>query len=317
MNDMMDSLQLVAPGRFEPVRVPRPRPQPGQALVAFGFGMLCGTDSTKVTGIDPRTRFPLAAGTPLHECVGSVAASAIAGLEPGTRVLAIPEGETGLAECFVASRNKIVALDDWNASDLPLAPLAQPVATVIAALDRLGEVAGKDVLLIGLGGIGLAFATLLSLAGARRIMAVDPNAFRRSLAAGIANVDTAASWHEGLIDGYDIAIDAVGHAHQDEILNHCLMGARPRGTVLIFGTATRLRQKIDVDRLLRKNLQMVGSINPDWSAYLSRGADLVRAHLDRFSPLVTHRFHWQDAGSAFSLFHERDAARVKILLGPG
>ena len=172
----MKSLQVVSPRTFEPVITPIPELDASltdSLLIKTGWVSLCGSDIPFFTGNKRNKSYPLPAGAPIHECVGEVVKSTCGDFLPGDRVVAIPEGDRGLAQFFLAQSSKAVKLPP-GLPDNGTASLVQPLSTVLNALDRLGEVKGKSVEVIGLGSIGLFFCWLLAQRGAESIIGVDP-----------------------------------------------------------------------------------------------------------------------------------------------
>src|SRR5512137_172892 len=115
----MKALQVVQPRTFRLVEVPIPDLEtvgPDHILVQPEWVSLCGSDIPFFTGSKRHKTYPLPAGAPIHECVGTVVESTSPQFQPADRVIAIPEGDQGLAEFFVARVDKAVklpsALDD-------------------------------------------------------------------------------------------------------------------------------------------------------------------------------------------------------------
>jgi Zn-dependent alcohol dehydrogenase len=116
------------------------------------------------------------------------------------------------------------------------------VQTGVGAVLNTAKVeAGATVMIVGLGGIGISIAQGARIAGASRVIGVDPVASRRaqSSAFGVTDVldpgagDVAAQVMEltGGI-GIDYAFDAVG---QSAIVDTCIQAIRPGGTAVMVG----------------------------------------------------------------------------------
>jgi threonine dehydrogenase-like Zn-dependent dehydrogenase len=121
--------------------------------------------------------------------------------------------------------------------------MIQPLSTVMNAVDRLGDIKGQSIAVVGLGSIGLFFCRLLKKRGAGRIVGIDPLSHRCQLAEALGASrtfplrsievvhlarQTPSEWEQP-----DICIEAVGH--QMETLNDCFELIRKRGTVVAFG----------------------------------------------------------------------------------
>ena len=155
----MKALQVVSPRSFAPVEAPLPHlPSgvPDRILVRSQWVSLCGSDIPFFIGSKRHTPYPLAPGAPAHECVGQVVESRSGLFRPGDRVVAIPDGDQGLAEFFVAQAAKATRLPP-DVSEPEGCCLIQPLSTVLNAVHRLGDLAGRSVAVVGLGSIGLFF----------------------------------------------------------------------------------------------------------------------------------------------------------------
>ncbi len=310
----MRALHVIKPNEFVQENVDVPVIVPGQALIRLDYGLVCGSDIPKFAGLWPDSPIPLKVGMPLHECVGVVEESAVDGLERGAQVLAIPNDEAGFSEFFVTSEDMIVPLHDWTEDDLPCAALGQPTSTVHFALDKLYNISGARVLVVGLGGIGMICAIVLKTSGAEAIVGIEPNDFRRKHAADNLDVDARSEWSDTMRGNFDIAIEAVGGSVFPETSGMCFDAVRPLGEVLLMGLPTVPNPQIPVRPIIGKNLHVAGSLSPPWGEYLPRGMQTVRDSLDKFRPMITQSFPWTEAAAAFELFVEKDAERIKILL---
>lgn len=321
---LMKALQVVKPRFFEQVQVPVPellKEDTDRILVQPEWVSMCGSDIPFFTGRKRNRTYPLPAGAPIHECVGRVVESTSSLFHPGERVIAIPEGDQGLAEFFAAQAAKAAKLPN-DLDDQGTSCLIQPLSTVLNAIDRLGDIQGKSIAVTGLGSIGLFFCWMLKNRGAARIVGIDPSMHRCQLAEklGAARVYPAhslevlqdarrnpAEW-----DSPDICIEAVGH--QMDTLNDCLELVRKQGTVLAFGVPDHPVYAIEYETFFRKNAHLLAAVTPRWSDYLAKARDIflsARAELETF---VTHRLPIRDAHRAFTLYEQHEEGILKALL---
>ena len=321
---LMKALQVVRPRSFEQVQVPVPALEPGSTdriLVQPSWVSMCGSDIPFFTGSKRHKSYPLPAGTPIHECVGQVIDSTSSLFQSGDRVIVIPEGDQGLAEFFVAKASKAARLPG-DINDNGTSCLIQPLSTVINAMDRLGNVTGKSVGVVGLGSIGLFFCWLLKRAGAARIVGIDPSA-QRCQVAGKLGVDQvyptrsievahAARQNPGFWDPPEICIEAVGH--QMDTLNDCLELVQKQGTVLAFGVPDHHVYAIEYETFFRKNVHLLAVVTPEWSTYLAKARDVFLSFHDELEPLVTHRLPIREAEKAFTLYEQHTDGILKALL---
>ena len=316
----MKALQLVKPRQFRTIEVARPEIGSDQILVRLEKVVLCGSDIPKFTGMWRGLHYPLPAGMPIHECVGVVMESHSPRFRVGDRVVAVPKGDQGLAEYYVADAIKAIVIPEPLVhSEASL--LIQPLSTVVYALDRLGDVAGHTVMVVGLGPIGLLATWLLHKYGAQ-VIGVDPIAWRCAAAQRLGAAQTLEVHSDRLVsliahddtwEPADICVEAVGQ--QMRTINDCLYLVKHCGVVLALGIPLEPVYPFDYMRFFRRNLQLIGSVTPPDETYMVRAADLVARHEQELAFLITHRFGLDRAGEAYTLYETRAGDHpLKILL---
>lgn len=321
---LMKALQVAKPRCFIQLQAPAPElnaEYPEHILVQTDWVSMCGSDIPFFTGSKRHTSYPLPMGAPIHECVGRVIDSTTAIFQPGDRVVAIPEGDQGLAQFFIAQAAKAVklsaALDDNGTSCL-----IQPLSTVINAVDRLGNVEERSIAVIGLGSIGLFFCWLLRKRGAGEITGIDPSAQRCQVAKNMGatrvfpwrslEVLQNARRNPGEWEQPDICIEAVGH--QMDTLNDCLEIVKKYGTVLAFGVPDQSVYAVEYETFFRKNAHLLAVVTPDWSEYLVKARDVFLSFRAELEPMVTHRLPIREAEKAFTLYERHEDGILKALV---
>jgi len=320
----MKALQVIKPRLFAQVQAVKPDLKAAgldRILIQPEWTSMCGSDIPFFTGNKRHKSYPLPVAAPIHECVGRVTESTSSLYQPGDRVVAIPESDQGLSEYFVAQAAKAAKLPA-NLDDNGTSCLIQPLSTVINAVDRLGDVEGKSVAVVGLGSIGLFFCWTLKKRGAARIVGIDPLEQRCRAAIGMGATDclTARSievlhdarQYSGSWDAPDIVIEAVGH--QMETLNDCLSLVKYRGTVLAFGVPDQNVYAFEYETFFRKNAHLVACVTPVWSEYLAISRDIFLSAREKLEPLVTHRFSIREAGQAFTMYEQHKDGIIKALI---
>jgi L-iditol 2-dehydrogenase len=321
---MMKALQLVSPRIFKTVRVPVPSLRdgnPDRLLIRTRWLSMCGSDIPFFTGSKRHKNYPFAAGFPIHECVGQVIVSTSSSFAPGDDVIAIPEGNQALAEYFIARTARSVLLPP-NLGSVDTSCLIQPLSTVMNATDRLGNIEGCSVAVIGLGSTGLFFCWLLKKLGARRIVGIDPIHHRCLLAEQLGadrtypmrsiEVVHLARQSLGGWEPPDICIEAVGH--QMDTINDCMELVRKRGTVVAFGVPDQDVYAIEYETFFRKNALLMATVTPEWQEYLGKARDVFSMHREELEPWATHRLPIREAEKAFSLYERREDGIIKAVL---
>jgi L-iditol 2-dehydrogenase len=321
---LMRALHLVRPRSFDSIQIPVPQLPLGshdRILVRTARVSMCGSDIPFFTGNKRHRTFPLAPGAPIHESVGEVVESGSELYRPGDRVISIPDGDQGLAEFFVARTSRTMLLNA-GIEDLGTACVIQPLSTVLNAVDRLGDLHGQSVAVMGLGSIGLLFCRLLSQRGARSVTGIDPCALRCRIAEtlgatrticrrGIEVVHDARQFPNEW-NAPDICIEAVGH--QMETINDCLELVRKYGTVLAFGVPDHLVYAIEYEIFFRKNAVLMATVTPVWTEYFEKAQAVFLKDSKELSKLITHRLPIRDAEKAFTMYERHEGGIIKAIL---
>ncbi len=320
----MKALQVVHPRSFDQIEIPVPQLPPGgkdSILVRTAWVSMCGSDIPFFNGNKRFRSYPLDPGAPIHECIGEVAESESELFRPGDRVIAIPDGDQGLAEFFLAQVSKAATLAS-DIDDLGTACIIQPLSTVMNAMDRLGDIRGKSIAVMGLGSIGLLFCWLARRNGASPIIGIDPCAGRCRIAETMGATRTICrrgieAVHEAHISPDDwnppeICIEAVGH--QMDTINDCLELVRKYGTVVAFGVPDHPVYALEYEILFRKNALLIGTVTPDWTKYLPKAQELFLVDREELSRLVTHRLPIREAEKAFDMYERHEDGIIKAVL---
>ena len=318
----MLALQLVRPRCFETVTAPDPSPPgPGWIVVRLAGALICGSDIAAFNGCMPGLSFPLSPGRHIHECAGVVTHSASTRFRCGERVVAMPDRGCGLAESFLSHQSVAVRIPQ-AIEDPAVAALIQPLSTLVFAVEKLGDVTGREILILGAGPIGLFAAWLLRRGGAAQIRVVDPVPARCKAALGFgatafltATSSEVRALQRSRLTGWplaDIVVEAVGH--QPGTLNDAIALARSGGRLLALGIPDQPVYAMDYERLFRKNLHLIASVAPQWEIYLAKAADLLYRAQSELKPLITHRLGMGEATAAYALVEQKGDGVLKVLL---
>ena len=240
----------------------------GEILVKIGAALTCGTDVKTFRRGHPVLIKNIPSGFG-HEFAGTVekVSEGVTNVKVGDRVVCANSAPCG--ECFYCKRgeyNLCENLDLLNGAyaeyivvperivkkntlilpdSLPFhkAAFAEPLANVVHGVERTDIKAGDTVGIIGIGPIGLMFARLAKLKGAR-VIAAGRNPIKLKLAEEFSQADEVVDLKkypnpekifkdftdEG--KGLDVAVECVGLPEMWERVFSCV---RPGGTVHFFG----------------------------------------------------------------------------------
>jgi threonine dehydrogenase-like Zn-dependent dehydrogenase len=339
---------VVLPGNstVAPVTKEVPEPGHGQVLLAMKASSICGSDIRAIyrehLGHGPEAYQGVIAG---HEPCGQVV-----GVGPGCLCLA--EGDrvvvyhiAGCGICEQCRRGYLIGCTDpsraaygWQRdgghADYLLAEertcLAMPdtlsyvdgalvscgFGTAYEALVRL-DVSGRDNLLVtGLGPVGLAAAMLARAIGVGPIVGTDVSAERLQLATELGLVDAAVPADSDAADrlaeltggqGFSATVDCSGNATARHL---ALSNTATWGRCAFVGEGGEVG--FDVSQvLIHKQVTLYGS----WVTSIGHMGDLL-AHLERWQihpeDIVTDRFTLEDAAAAYELADRGTSGKVCI-----
>lgn len=319
----MRAIQIVEPRKIAMLDdTPKPEPAEGEVLVRCTHVGLCGSNISQYmgTGLWGDGDFPNPVGWSGHENIGIIAESRCDDWEEGTLVLANPEGPYGFAE-YVIARPPGIARLPQDSPDPAALVVAQPLATVLRALTRTGDLVGKSCAVIGQGPMGLIWTHVLRLMGASTVIAADPLDWRLewSKRYGADHVIHASDEDivkgvEELTDGkmVDFAVEAVGYVDTLKAAAHL---PRHGGRLLVFGVPQYELQEFPWYHVFREEIQINTSVGPECGAFFQTAADMVLD--DRASALtemVRPRMPWDKAPEAFEMYAERARGSLKLIL---
>jgi threonine dehydrogenase-like Zn-dependent dehydrogenase len=259
--------------------------------------------------------FADAPGFPMHEVAGEVIASKARHLSVGDKVAGWADDFNGLAEYVVTNGKAVVAYDPRLTPDV--AVCLQPLACVLDAARRIPGLPSRDVVILGVGPIGLLFGHVLKSLGARSVLGVDRIA-REDLAPDFGFDGTMQlatnSWLSTLDDADrpDIVVEAIGH--QQSTFGHAVEALAPEGLLYYFGVPDDINYSVPVQTLLRKNLTVMAGITLRKPLALGLANEYLAENPSLPDRYITHRIHVSDATRAYSLAATPATGQAKIIL---
>lgn len=304
----MRAAQLVAPRQWELIEVDNPQVIDGLMLVRLERVAVCGSDKPPFSGV--HVGYPQPIGTTGHEGMGIVEACPSGRYQEGERVL-LWGFDRGLFQEYVLAR------DDGGCIRLPTdlpeekVLMSQLLGTVIHSFYKLGNIIDQDVVVLGQGPVGLLFDAVLRNLGARRIIAIDPLAYRREVGRqmGATHVidptrqDPAAAIAE-ITDGTmaDLVVEAVGIT---QTLNLIPALCRRNAQVICFGVPNKDHHEglvnLKLLDMLRRELRLILSVGPNPDRDYRPALDwIVQDRID-VTPIVSHILPFDQIQQAFTM----------------
>ncbi len=206
-------------------------------------------------------------------------------------------------------------------SDRIAAPANCATATAAAVIRYAGPLAGRSVLVLGAGVLGVTACAMAHEAGARVVMVSDPAVGNRerakAFAAGMAfaadSEELAASVAQATQQhGADVVLELAGTA---ETARNALALARTGGVVVLAGTvAPTTPLTLDPENIVRRMLTIRGVHNyhpRDLEAALAFLAGPGQAY--PFAELVGAEFPLEEVAAAFTHAHGHPGIRAAVI----
>jgi NADPH:quinone reductase len=299
--------------RLSVAEVEEPEPGPSEALVRVAAVSLNRGEVRRAEAAEPGFR-------PGWDLAGTVERPAVDGPGEGTRVVGfLPSG--GWAELAAVPTNALAELPDGvsfeEAATLPVAGL-----TALYALDKGGNLLGKDVLITGASGGAGQFALQLARMSGARVVALLRRPEHEELA-------REAGAHEVAVDESGAAAEEYGPYHLilesvgGEVLGNVLPMLAPEGTCVSFGVSGGTEVTFDARELyLTGGAKLYGFILFHEVLALPASAGLARllklVDEGRLRPRIEVEAPWTDVGEVAALLVDRGYTGKAVLqVSPG
>jgi 2-desacetyl-2-hydroxyethyl bacteriochlorophyllide A dehydrogenase len=338
----MRAVCVSEPHSMSLIRLERPRPGPGEVLVAVSAAGICGSDLELLEGSRPApyVHYPIVPG---HEWAGTIAevGQGVAGLASGDRVVAegirpcgrcdrCKEGRTNLcasgyaetgfthqgafADFLVVPASLVHRLP--ADADLAAAALLEPAACVAQGLLEVDLRPGLQAAVVGAGTLGLLAVTLLRLASPERLTLLGTRADRLALGRRLGATDaidmSAESSLEQLRDRFDLVFEAASRPTGGAA---ALALARRGGAVVLEGISGATEPSLVGDLVPLKQLRVQGVFGASGAAW-RWVVKLFGSGALQPAQLVSHRFPLEECERAFATLRDRSADTLKVQLVP-
>lgn len=331
---------------LEEIEIPRPV-ETGNVVVRIRSCGFCATDYKAITGRRRNVTFPFIPG---HEPSGVVAAvgPGVIHFKEGDEVIVQPSGYCGICENCREGKTHYCEhafttggdgpVDVWPGAfaeymrtmentlfhkpanlSFDVACLAEPLSgawkgVILHSEMRLGD----DVVVIGVGSIGLMCLLVAQAAGAGRLVAVDTSPHARQKALELGATHAFDPLQPGIKDqifsimpkGPDLVIEAAGPIEAVQLM----VKLRRRGTRWnVFGITTHETFELDGGMTHFLEGRMDASFGTTPHA-MSRAIRLMETGKINLDPVISHRFSLTQIDRALEVMASPD--RNKIIINP-
>ena len=342
----MDAVMFYAPLdiRFEKVKIPEPKE--GEILVRIKAALTCGTDLKTYRRGHPLLIKKIPSGFG-HEFSGIIEklGENVEGFEVGERVVAANSAPCG--ECFFCKKGEynlcenleflngayaqyivipkqIVKKNLYKIPDnisFEEAAFVEPLSNVIHGVEKAGIKEGMSVGIMGLGPIGLMFAKVAKLKGAK-VIASAGNPVKLELAKTFAKADEIIDrknkdYIKEFVNfseekkGLDVAVDCVG---LPEIWEQLPQTVRKGGTVMLFGGCkSGTTVTFDTRRLHYDEVKLVAAFHHT-PKYIKAALDMISNREIDVKKLITCEMPLSKTKEALEM--QGSSKAIKVVLKP-
>lgn len=327
--------------------VPAPDPGLGEVVVRIRSCGICATDYKAVRGIRRNVTFPFIPG---HEPAGVVAkvGTGVTHVKEGDGVIVMPSGYCGVCPACRSGRTHFCEhafttggdgpTDVWpgafaeylrtratsifaKPANVPFdsACLTEPLSGAWKGVIQYSQVeVGDDVVVIGVGGIGLLCLMVARAAGAGRLVAVDTSEYALANAKTLgathlvnpAKGDAKRQVYDILPAGPDLVVEAAGPITAVKLM----VDLRRRGTKWnVFGITTHETFELDGGTTHFLEGRMDASFGTTPIAMM-KAIRLMEAGLVDPGKIVSHRFPLEKIHDAMDTMARPD--RNKVVINP-
>jgi threonine 3-dehydrogenase len=201
----------------------------------------------------------------------------------------------------------------WPGIDEEVAAVFDPFGNAVHTALSF-PVLGEDVLVTGAGPIGLMAIAVARHAGARHIVASEPNPYRRELARTMGAtvvVDPAerdlrdVQAELGMSEGFDVALEMSGNP---SALRSAIANMAHGGGVAMLGIPSG-EISLDVNEIIFKMLTLKGIYGREMYETWYKMTVMLQSGLD-IRPAISHRFSFREHAAAFATARSGDSGKV-------
>lgn len=289
--------------------IPTPELTPGMALVRVERTGICGTDLEEyLLGpvIIPQNMSPIILG---HEFVATIVEDTTGTFAPGTMV--IPDGVIGCGTCYQCLRHEegrcpdlinvglqsngglaeYMVTNPLRCVPVPkgvspdVAVFTEPTAVAVRAANKIPNIPGSTVAVLGSGTVGILCAQVARAFGALRVVVYEPNKVRQEVARGLGFevLDPLNGNEMSRFKDFDSVMECSGVKDSTATSLKIL---RSGGTAVLVGFRPG-QESFDLLDFILTEKRIVGTAAHMWDVDISAAVGLLANGVVDTKPLLT------------------------------
>lgn len=178
-----------------------------------------------------------------------------------------------------------------------------------------GPVLGRDILITGMGPIGLFAATVCKALGAKQVIATEVSPYRIDLAEKVG-VDSILNPLDGPVlpkvlercpEGVDACLEMSGHPSS---LDLAVNAVRPGGRISCLGVYGESPLPVPMNEVIFKGLDIHGIVGRKLWETWHEMSELHASKKLRLDPVITHEMHYTEFQKAMEMMSAGKAGKV-------
>lgn len=223
----------------------------------------------------------------------------------------------GLAEMVIVPKENLITLQNNISYDE--AALIEPMAVALRGLKKLNNLSHSNVLILGLGPVGILCGMLCKVLGVTEVIGIDRNGYKCDSAKSVGFDDCIKDGTSIIGKQINIIIDCCGSS---KLLDENIKLMKKEGSILIIGNHEKnfILSPESMSSIIRGEIKIIFSwnslavdnFNNDWKIckdYLSKGKINVK-------PLITHTVPLDDVIKIFDKIHNKEIESIKVIVNP-
>lgn len=223
----------------------------------------------------------------------------------------------GFSELVVTPKDNVLLIPHDISYDE--ASLIEPLAVAYRGVTKLSNLINSNILILGLGPIGILTGMICKKLGADKVEGFDRNGYKGDIAkkVGFANFISPNTNIQN--KKFDILIDCCGSS---ELINKYICNLEKEGSILMLGNHEKSfsLSPETMSILLRSEFKIVSSWNSNISDNIGNDWRVCINYLSRkelnLKPLITHTYSLKDINVAFDDIVNKKIKYLKVIINP-
>jgi L-iditol 2-dehydrogenase len=222
----------------------------------------------------------------------------------------------GFSELVIVPQENLIPIP--NSISYDEAALIEPLSVAYRGVKKLKNLGNSDVLILGLGQLGLLSGMVCIKLGANTVTGVDRHSYKGKIAKTVGFSEAISLETDVKDKEFNIMIDCSGSS---ELINCYIPHLQKESSILLLGNhkdplcfSSEMMSKIlrsEFKIFSSWNSNIAGSDN-DWQVCVNY---LARGELD-VSPLITHKYPLNNIVEAFYKIRNKEIEYVKVIINP-